>query len=103
MLILLGYPYAAKKLGFWSSEPAVPSEQTQTVSTSASAVTAPKNLETIKQTILQNTVLKTPETPVFASERNGVYDITFSSLGGTVTKLRYLGEPDKPEKTHNLF
>lgn len=102
MLILLGYPYAAKKLGFWKTEPAVPAEQTQSAS-SAQAAGVSKKIETAKQTILQNTVLKTPEIPVFANERNAVYDITFSSLGGTVTKLHYLGEPDKPEKTHNLF
>lgn len=100
MLILLGYQPLMKKLGLWgSSKETVAVEETQNVPTGR----APKTLELAKNTVLENTVLKSPETPVFATERNAVYDVAFSSLGGTVTKLHYLGEPDKPEKTHNLF
>ena len=99
MLILIGYPFILRKMGIWQSKAPAPFHENAAVQNPA----AERTLETAKKTVLENTVLKNSEIPVLVNERNGVYDLVFSSLGGTITKLHYLGEPDKPEKTNNLF
>ena len=101
MLILIGYPFVLRKLGLWQTKPTASFQQNQAVSQLGNGIQ--KTAEAAQNTVLQNTILKNAELPTLINERNSVYDLTFSSLGGTITKLHYLGEPDKPEKTNNLF
>ncbi len=105
MLILIGYPYVLRKMGIWQSKPQA---SAPAASVDGFQPSAEKVLSAAKETELSPAAeipaqLEKPALPELISDNNGVYDADFSTFGATVTRLRYLGEPDKPEKTSTVF
>ncbi len=94
MLILLGYPFLLRKFGFVKPAP----QQTIVIDENGAPQTISSAAQTPASAFIEN-----PAPPSLIRAETPVYDIDFSTLGGTVTRLFYRGEADKPEKTHDLF
>lgn len=104
MLILVGYPYVLRKLGMWQS-PQQAKQQTEataphqeTASPVEIVAKAGSQIVPALETSIQN-----PAPPSILSANNGIFEMDFSTLGATVTRLKFLGEHDKPEQTHTTF
>ena len=99
MLIVMGYPYILRKL---NPPKPLPAEEMVTQTPAAGPG------ENIKE---NRSALSLPETPSIerpvppATIRyaNAMYELDFSTLGASVTRLLYKGEPEKHEVTGTLF
>ncbi len=98
MMILIGYPWALRKMGIWKSPEPKPASQVVEIKEDAPAASAPQSPLAAAETVIEK-----PAAPALVTASNGIYELEFSTLGATVTRLKYLGEPDKPAKTNTVF
>lgn len=96
MVILLGYPYVLRKTGVWKSPAPQPAaaKQSGTTAQPEQAAASPA----LSEPVIQNAV-----PAALIQDKTPAYEAEFSTLGATVTRLKYLGEADKPDKTSNVF
>lgn len=102
MMVLMFYPFILKQ---YSPQP-IEQEQTEAVFEGASTAIEKNSAQDSAPSTLspaEGNFIETPQQPALIQYENNLYEISFSTLGGSIARLYYKGDPGRREVSEANF